>query len=88
MKFSLIQHSSLNECHHIDTILLPPIESHQASAPVQKVSATEKPKILACLVAVCKTAGTKPSTKILKVVLYRDYDLLVCSTLQVPVHPE
>ncbi len=28
--------SKINECHHIDTILLPPIESYHASAPKNK----------------------------------------------------
>ncbi len=36
----------INECHHLDTILLPPIESYHASTPIQQVLAIEQPKLL------------------------------------------
>ncbi len=43
------------------------IESYQASAPVQQVSTTDKPKSLSCITAICKTIGAHTSTKLLKV---------------------
>ncbi len=57
----------INECHHLDTILLPPIESYHASAPVQQVLATKQPKFLSCTVATCKDIDNRASHKILKV---------------------
>ncbi len=57
----------INECHHLDTILLTPIESYQASTPVQQVSSTEKSKSLSCTVATCKAIITCPSDNTLKV---------------------
>ncbi len=59
--------TKINECHHLDTILLPPIESYHASAPVLQVLATESKKHLSCTVATCKTIGNRTSNKILKV---------------------
>ncbi len=59
--------TKINERHHLDTILLPPIESYHASAPVLQVLATEQPKLLSCTVATCKTIGNRTSNKILKV---------------------
>ncbi len=57
----------INECHHLDTILLPPIESYHASTPIQQVLAIEQPKLLSCSVATFKVIGNHTSNKILKV---------------------
>ncbi len=50
--FASIQ--SLSQIHHLDTILLPPIESYHTSTPVQQVLAREQPKLLSCTIATCK----------------------------------
>ncbi len=57
----------INECHHLDTIFLPPIESYHAYEPVLQVLATEQPKLLSCTIAACKVIGNCTSNKILKV---------------------
>ncbi len=46
--------SKIIECHHLDTILLPPTEFYHASVSIQQVLAPEQPKLLSCAVATCK----------------------------------
>ncbi len=62
--------TTINECHHRDTILLPPIESHQASALKQQVLASDHFKLLSHTIAICKTIGNCPTHNILKVLFY------------------
>ncbi len=53
------------ECHYLDNIILPPIESYQASVPVQQVSATDKPKLMSCTIVTSKTIGAHHLLKVL-----------------------
>lgn len=56
----------LNECHYLVTILIPLVESYQAIATYQQISATTNKRLLPCTVAKCTTIGAQASTKTLK----------------------
>ncbi len=55
--------TKIYDCHHLETILLPPIESYQSFAPKQHILATDQPKLLLCMVTTCKTIC--PTNKII-----------------------
>ncbi len=64
--------NKINECHNLDTILLPPVKSYQVYAPKEQILATGNSKLLSCMVVICKTIGNHPTINYLKFCLILD----------------